>query len=394
MARQQVEERKIFTFQEKKDILAKTDGKCAHCGLGLTPTHKKFTIEHMIPISKGGTNEMVNLLPLCEECNKSKGNMFIHPADYYKYIKEEYQEETVKHYHYFCQDISWFSRHNFTRDDSIGFFFEKEGLNLKGHSKKSNKRNVSMVRSMEQKAFLTKINNDDKPAIVEFVCKYNKKMDLQCDEAYIKDVIEETIKNGAIYKLHQGSTIIALIPIGINKMQFGDKEYYAIFFNGLPCYYQKPYYMRLIKDAFEYILVNLSYLNDIKAVTWQMQFPKKDRFILETLISLGMIDRSAEDDSGDDLWYALEGCVNFLDRNSGLKTPEEIDQINNYSIEKKAKIISDAMQRRLDLREIKENKDTKTKSEILAEKKKQNKKHKKELKRYNDVDEYDERYYL
>lgn len=41
-------------------------GKCAYCGKTAT------TIDHIIPISKGGQTEPANLLPACVSCNSSK----------------------------------------------------------------------------------------------------------------------------------------------------------------------------------------------------------------------------------------------------------------------------------------------------------------------------------
>jgi len=44
--------------------------KCLMCGVNQNTA--KLTIDHIIPISKGGTNEITNLQPLCSFCNRRK----------------------------------------------------------------------------------------------------------------------------------------------------------------------------------------------------------------------------------------------------------------------------------------------------------------------------------
>jgi predicted restriction endonuclease len=52
-------------FREK--VLAKTGGKCAACG-----TKKNIVVDHIKPVSNGGSNELSNLQPLCGKCNSKK----------------------------------------------------------------------------------------------------------------------------------------------------------------------------------------------------------------------------------------------------------------------------------------------------------------------------------
>lgn len=46
------------------------DHRCAYCGT--KPIH--LTIDHVVPRSQEGTNELNNLLPACRNCNESKGS--------------------------------------------------------------------------------------------------------------------------------------------------------------------------------------------------------------------------------------------------------------------------------------------------------------------------------
>ena len=65
-------QRRQFTDYEKKTIYAKNNGKCAICGKPVM--YKKMTIDHIVPISQGGTNDFGNLQLACHSCNRLKNN--------------------------------------------------------------------------------------------------------------------------------------------------------------------------------------------------------------------------------------------------------------------------------------------------------------------------------
>jgi 5-methylcytosine-specific restriction endonuclease McrA len=52
----------------RKAIIAAAK-KCAHCG-----TTEKLTIDHIVPLSRGGSADGKNIQVLCAPCNASKGN--------------------------------------------------------------------------------------------------------------------------------------------------------------------------------------------------------------------------------------------------------------------------------------------------------------------------------
>ena len=55
----------------KSEIIATTQ-ICPICGL---PLDESATIDHIVPLSRGGTNKRTNLRPVHEACNKLKGNL-------------------------------------------------------------------------------------------------------------------------------------------------------------------------------------------------------------------------------------------------------------------------------------------------------------------------------
>jgi 5-methylcytosine-specific restriction endonuclease McrA len=52
--------------------VAMLENKCQGCFK--TEPEIKITIDHIVPVSRGGTNHIDNLQPLCMQCNRFKGN--------------------------------------------------------------------------------------------------------------------------------------------------------------------------------------------------------------------------------------------------------------------------------------------------------------------------------
>ncbi len=61
-------------FISKKNIrrfIFNRDKKCLRCGI-----NEKLTLDHIIPISKGGENKIFNLQTLCKSCNSIKRDTY------------------------------------------------------------------------------------------------------------------------------------------------------------------------------------------------------------------------------------------------------------------------------------------------------------------------------
>ncbi|WP_061250483.1 HNH endonuclease [Leptospira interrogans] len=50
----------------------KSSGLCHYCGKKFLP--EELTMDHLIPIAKGGKSIKANLVPACKECNSAKKN--------------------------------------------------------------------------------------------------------------------------------------------------------------------------------------------------------------------------------------------------------------------------------------------------------------------------------
>lgn len=85
--RERIEERMPFSWAQKVPLLDETNGKCAHCGIMLD-RYTNMTVEHIIPLNKGGTNDPENLTMLCEDCNTEKSDMIL-PSSWYPHLSHK-----------------------------------------------------------------------------------------------------------------------------------------------------------------------------------------------------------------------------------------------------------------------------------------------------------------
>ncbi|NEO77835.1 RNA-guided endonuclease IscB [Moorena sp. SIO4G3] len=63
----------LFGYELREYLLEKWNRKCAYCGV----TGTQLEIEHIKPLSKGGSNRVSNLTIACHACNQAKSNQDI-----------------------------------------------------------------------------------------------------------------------------------------------------------------------------------------------------------------------------------------------------------------------------------------------------------------------------
>ena len=74
--------RELRETQWWKRRLAK--GRCHYCGRPTSP--KELTMDHVIPISRGGKSLKANVVPCCKECNNTKKQLL--PIEWEAYLKK------------------------------------------------------------------------------------------------------------------------------------------------------------------------------------------------------------------------------------------------------------------------------------------------------------------
>ena len=64
-------ERRAISEKVRYQVFSRDAFRCKACGRG-ADDGVKLTVDHVTPVDWGGTNDMSNLLTLCEECNRGK----------------------------------------------------------------------------------------------------------------------------------------------------------------------------------------------------------------------------------------------------------------------------------------------------------------------------------
>lgn len=72
--------RRILSTAAKNEIYDKAKHYCSICGKPLS--YKDMTVDHIVPLSRGGTNEKSNLRCVCGMCNTLKDNRLDHEMYY------------------------------------------------------------------------------------------------------------------------------------------------------------------------------------------------------------------------------------------------------------------------------------------------------------------------
>jgi len=67
-----VRSRKFIPAEVRAAVWDKTSGTCWYCRKTMHP-FRDFTVDHVVPFAKGGSDDFDNLVPCCWPCNNRKG---------------------------------------------------------------------------------------------------------------------------------------------------------------------------------------------------------------------------------------------------------------------------------------------------------------------------------
>lgn len=214
--RQKIVERDDFTLEEKEAIGEKSDNRCCHCG---KKVYFKYgaTVEHFIPLSKGGTNRDINMVMLCHDCNQEKSNYIYMPDDYLPYLKKEHLDKLNGYFESYIRSFDFVNRDNLLACDRYKIFINNLPDDLY-YSKRINKnKRKELLRKTSFSAWVKRATFDDEEKLYEYYVRYLNKYNCLDSEKDARINIQFWLTFGCIYYVEKNDDIKALITVSVTK---------------------------------------------------------------------------------------------------------------------------------------------------------------------------------
>ena len=193
--REKIVERTNFTNEEKEDVLKKSRGICAHCGKPIYIGYQ-FSVDHYIPLTKGGVNRSYNLVPLCKECNKKKDDKIFEPEEYLPYLKEKPMEQLKGYYESYVKSFNFVSRNNYLALDSFTV-----STYVPIRSMMYSKKPVQVKYTAKRAEYC------DLDKLYEYYVEILKKHGVFCGTEYAKENLQFWFEKGCIYFIEKNGDL-------------------------------------------------------------------------------------------------------------------------------------------------------------------------------------------
>jgi len=214
--RQKIVDRDNFTYEEKQLLAAKSDERCCHCGKKVYIGYGA-TVEHFIPISQGGTNRDINMVMLCKDCNKEKGNFIYRPEDYLTYLKKEHLVKLQGYFDSYISSFDFINRDNLLACDRYRVFVNPIPEKIQYPVKRKNKVKDDIVKKCSIPLWVKKATMEDVDKLTEYFIKYLKKYDCLDSKEAARINIQFWITFGCIYYIERNNNIDSFITVTVTK---------------------------------------------------------------------------------------------------------------------------------------------------------------------------------
>ena len=201
MPRQRSEERTYIPQQIRHQVLTECGGVCAHCGTHLNIGHN-FTLEHIIPLNKGGTNETQNFVALCYPCNKAKSDDIVSPSLYYPHLPKAKLVQAQTIFDDYMKNVRYLANDTLFPMDQFDTTFN---MPMPTRNRRGKMLTIPMT------AHITKMRPE---AVIEYMLTYAARLD-----TFDKDLLpyrEEDVLT-PFYQISNKNKIVAVVSPYITK---------------------------------------------------------------------------------------------------------------------------------------------------------------------------------
>ena len=202
---------------KKKELLAKSNGKCCHCGKELSPKDS-IGIHDLIPYNAGNTQSMLSLAAVCEDCDKEvKG--IAQNLEYYEYLSSESKDLINKEISKYNKTIDWYLENNIYPIGDV----ECEGVKLYNLSTSEFKE--ELTKFIEDYNTYIKLPLYGEENLVSKILKDGRFFCSRSEDGELELVIPiKPIKNPQGYILNVGNIMInPKIELGDEKLKVFNK---------------------------------------------------------------------------------------------------------------------------------------------------------------------------
>lgn len=273
MARTRTEQREFIPHYVRQQALRECNRICAHCGTPLD-YNTNFTLEHVIPLAKGGKNDVSNYVALCETCNKAKSDDIVEPNKYYTYLPKEKKAQLQALFEEYLKTTDWLGYDNLFVTDQFDLTAHIPVFNRSGQIDIPTTFHVQKLR---------------RSAAFEYLTMYKGRLSLED-----KDLItyDERDLQTPYYRITQGDKTIMLSSVYIMKKAFEDRPDHKENVLYVDCYFNHelkqnqrtiPMLYNIIQVLLTKIQATLSSKQKATTITCMIRTPSSDTYGAETL---------------------------------------------------------------------------------------------------------------
>lgn len=268
-------------------LLRKSNNRCSHCGKMLTL--ETVTCDHVIPISKGSDNDYKNMVALCEKCNQEKADTIIIDSlgFYYKYLNQNYLEQTIRYADEYIKDKDWVTYRNFMPSDITYFVGDRQVFN-EDFLKYRNRIKY------QPKYILKHADYSDLNDLLDFWEKRYKKFRGTADyksRAELKDIIMNNFLVCGIYIIISGASkeIIGTYTVSFERSSVYDN----VTIPEISCLAINPKHRVLLANMVNNQVVRLQNSINIAGSSFEISVAKTETGAIESMEYLRMITKGS-----------------------------------------------------------------------------------------------------